>query len=136
MSSRPQDPSGSTGKPLYLSGMKKIFYLPGCSTCQKLLAEWNTTGAILRDIRNEPITKPEIDRMAHLAGGYEPLFSRRALKYRSMGLNDKKLTESDYRRYILQEDTFLKRPVVIVDDSIFIGSAKKVAESAAQALNR
>ncbi len=113
---------------------KKIYHLPTCSTCQRLLKEWNIDGAELRDIRNEPITEDEIDEMAKLAGGYEPLFSRRAMKFRSMGLNEMELSESDYRRYILQEDTFLKRPVVIVGDQIFIGSAKKDAQAAAEAL--
>lgn len=115
--------------------MKKvIFHLPTCSTCQRLLKEWNTEGVILRDIRNEPISEEEIDEMAKLAGSYEALFSRRAMKFRSLGLNEMNLTEADYRRYILEEDTFLKRPVVIVEDQIFIGSAKKDALAVAAAL--
>ncbi|NVK27991.1 MAG: hypothetical protein HWE14_08105 [Flavobacteriia bacterium] len=115
--------------------MKKvIFHLPTCSTCQRLLKDWNTDGAELRDIRNEPITEEEIDEMARLAGSYEALFSRRAMKYRSMGLNEMNLSESDYRKHILQEDTFLKRPVVIVGEQIFIGSAKKDVAAASEAL--
>ncbi|NVK03710.1 MAG: hypothetical protein HWD92_02760 [Flavobacteriia bacterium] len=115
--------------------MKKVIYhLPTCSTCQRLLKEWNTEGAELRDIRNQPISENEIDEMADLAGSYEALFSRRAMKYRSMGLNEMELSESDYRKYILQEDTFLKRPVVIVGNEIFVGSAKKDVAKAAEAL--
>ncbi|KAB2808635.1 arsenate reductase family protein [Phaeocystidibacter luteus] len=115
--------------------MKKvIFHLPSCSTCQRLLKEWNTEGAELRDIRNEPITEEEIDEMASLAGSYEALFSRRAMKYRSMGLNEMELSERDYKKYILQEDTFLKRPVVLVGNQIFIGSAKKDVTAASEAL--
>jgi arsenate reductase len=34
------------------------------------------------------------------------------------------LTEADYKKYIIQEYTFLKRPVAIVDGEIFIGNAK------------
>jgi arsenate reductase len=48
--------------------------------------------------------------MKELAGSYEALFSRRAMKYRSMGLNEMELSEDDYRKYILEEYTFLKRP--------------------------
>ncbi|MBK8531123.1 MAG: hypothetical protein IPL64_04425 [Flavobacteriales bacterium] len=48
--------------------------------------------------------------MKKLAGSYETLFSRVALKYRSMGLNEMTLTEKDYRKYILQEYTFLSGP--------------------------
>ena len=44
-----------------------------------------------------------------IGGSYEALFSRRAMKFRSMGLADKTLTEQDYRQLILDEYTFLKR---------------------------
>jgi arsenate reductase len=64
-----------------------------------------------------------------MIGSYEALFSRRALKFKAMGLKDKKLTEKDYRDLILQEYTFLKRPVIISGKKIFSGSEKKtVAE--------
>jgi len=56
------------------------------------------------------------------------------LKYRAMGLNEMKLTEKDYRKYILSEYTFLKRPVFIVEDKIFIGNSPKNVEAAKKAL--
>jgi len=68
--------------------------------------------------------------MIRLAGSAESLFSRVALKYRSMGLNTMTLSEKDYRKYILEEYTFLKRPVMIVGKEIFIGNSKKVVEVA------
>ena len=64
-----------------------------------------------------------------MAGSYESLFSRRAMKYKELGLKDKKLEEKDYRKYILDEYTFLKRPVAIINDKIFIGSEKKTVEA-------
>jgi arsenate reductase len=42
-----------------------------------------------------------------------------------MGLKDKKLEENDYRKLILDEYTFLKRPVTIIGKQIFVGSEKK-----------
>ena len=62
--------------------------------------------------------------MKKMAGSYEALFSRVALKYRALGLDKKKLTEDDYKKYILEEYTFLKRPVIIIDNKIFIGNSK------------
>ncbi|HEY8919750.1 MAG TPA: ArsC/Spx/MgsR family protein, partial [Chitinophaga sp.] len=59
------------------------------------------------------------------AGSYEALFSRRSQKYRPMGLHEKTLTEKDYRDLILQEYTFLKRPVAIVDGKIYVGAEAK-----------
>ena len=56
-----------------------------------------------------------------------------ALKYRSVGLKEMKLAEKDYRKYILYEYTFLKRPVLIIGDRIFIGNSKKVVAAALEA---
>ena len=116
--------------------MKKIYHLATCSTCQRILAELGEHGAELRNIKETPITESELDRMAELAGSYEALFSRRAMKYRSMGLAEQELTEADYRRLILEEYTFLKRPVVVVGEEIFVGSAKKSVAGAKGALGQ
>jgi len=42
-----------------------------------------------------------------------------------MGLKNEVITEDDYRRFILEEYTFLKRPVFLVENDIFIGNSKK-----------
>lgn len=79
----------------------------------------------MQDIKTEKITPAQLEEMKSLSGSYESLFSRRALKYKEWGLKDKQLTEKDYRQYILDEYTFLKRPVVIIGKKIFVGSEKK-----------
>ena len=56
------------------------------------------------------------------------------MKYKSFGLASKELLEADYKKYILEEYTFLKRPVFIIDDVIFIGNSKKEIEKVAQKL--
>ncbi|MBK9627400.1 MAG: hypothetical protein IPO56_06770 [Flavobacteriales bacterium] len=104
-----------------------IFHLGTCSTCQAILKTIpNLKKFTLREIKGDPITAKELDEMKKLAGSYEALFSRVALKDRSMGLNEMTLSEKDYRKYILQEYTFLKRPVMVVDGRIHIGNAPKV----------
>ena len=73
--------------------------------------------------------------MAKIAGSYEALFSRKAMKYKSLGLNEMKLSEVDYKKYIIEEYTFLKRPVAIIGDNIFIGNSKKNIEELKTKLN-
>jgi len=51
-----------------------------------------------------------------------------------MGLAGKELSEADYREHILAEYTFLKRPVTIVGDNIFIGNRPKAVEATKAAL--
>jgi arsenate reductase len=116
--------------------VKKIYHLGNCDTCQKILKQVDAVKkkTELQDIKSEPITAAQLDEMKKMSGSYESLFSRRALKYRSMGLNEKQLSEKDYRQLILQEYTFLKRPVAIVNKEIYIGNTKAVVESLKQAL--
>ena len=83
----------------------------------------------MQDIKPDSITPAQLDEMKNMTGSYESLFSRRAMKYKEMGLKDKPLTEKDYRRLILEEYTFLKRPVIIINDKIFVGSEKKTVEA-------
>ena len=118
--------------------MKKIYHLANCTTSQAIIKDTqiDRKGFQMQDIKFEKITPAQLDEMKNMAGSYEALFSRRALKYKEMGLKDKKLEEKDYRKYILEEYTFLKRPVVIIDDMIFIGSEKKNVEALKKAVKQ
>ncbi|MCV9386090.1 arsenate reductase family protein [Reichenbachiella ulvae] len=116
--------------------MKKIYYLSTCSTCSRIIKELgiSSDNFIMQDIKTESITPDQLDEMKEMAGDYESLFSRRSMKYKAWGLAEKSLGEEDYRKYILDEYTFLKRPVIIIEDQIFIGNSKKVVEAASKAL--
>ena len=110
--------------------MRKIYHLASCSTCQRIIKELGGLDDFEKqNIKEEKITAKQIDEMKKLSGSYESLFSRRAMKYRALGLNEKELSEKDYRKYILEEYTFLKRPVFIIDNEIFIGNTKKTVEA-------
>ena len=91
-------------------------------------------GFEMQDIKFEKITPEQLDGMKAVVGSYEALFSRRAMKYRSMGLGEKELSEDDYRQLILDEYTFLKRPVIVIGDQVFMGSSKKTLEGVRAAL--
>ena len=115
--------------------MKKIYHLGICTTCQRILKELKPgKDFIIQEIKTEPITSAQLKEMADMTGSYEALFSRIAIKYRVLGLNEKKLTEKDYRDYILKEYTFLKRPIFIIGDEIFIGNSPKNIAAAKSAM--
>jgi arsenate reductase (glutaredoxin) len=127
-------PSTPPSPPSPPSPPMNIYHLANCSTCQRILKEIpNVKKFTLREIKSEPITAKELDEMKKLAGSYEALFSKIAMKYRSMGLNEMTLTEKDYRKYILEEYTFLKRPTIVIGDKIFIGSAPKTVKAMLEA---
>jgi arsenate reductase len=115
--------------------MKKIYFLKTCDTCTRILKSINLDGFILQEIKTEPITVAQLEEMVALSSSYESLFSRRAKKYKQMDLKNQSLTESDYRQLILDEYTFLKRPVIIIDKEIFIGNSKKNVEALQEKLS-
>ncbi len=117
--------------------MKKIYYLKTCNTCLRILKELNPPADfILQDIKSDEITVKQLENMKDLAGSYEALFSKRAKLYKEMGLKDQTLKEKDFKHYLLEHYTFLSRPVIIVNNQIFIGSSKKTAEAAKSAINK
>ena len=89
----------------------------------------------MQDIKTNKITAEQLDEMKSLAGSYEALFSRRSQQYAAMGLKDKTLTEQDYHDLILEEYTFLKRPVAIVGKEIFVGNSKEVITTLNKLIN-
>jgi len=118
--------------------MKKVYHLSTCSTSQAIIKDFalEKKGFELQDIKTDKISPAQLDEMKKITGSFEALFSRRAIKYKTLGLKDMNLVESDYRKYILEEYTFLKRPVIIMDDKIFVGSEKKNLEVLKKAVGK
>ena len=116
--------------------MKKIYYLSTCDTCKRIISDLGlkNKGFIFQDIKTEKITVKQLEKMKKLSGSYESLFSRIARKYKELKLADKQLTEADYKKFILEEYTFLKRPVILVDSNIFVGNSKATIEAAGKAV--
>tara|TARA_R110002049_G_scaffold106898_3_gene254430 strand:- start:2240 stop:2593 length:354 start_codon:yes stop_codon:yes gene_type:complete len=116
--------------------MKKIFHLSTCDTCQRILKELKPPNDfILQDIKTEAITPEQLENMANLSGSYESLFSKRARLYKERNLKEQNLTEADYKSLILEHYTFLKRPVIVIDNDIFIGNSKAVVAAAQAKIN-
>ncbi|MES2485866.1 MAG: ArsC/Spx/MgsR family protein [Bacteroidota bacterium] len=115
--------------------MNKIYHLKTCSTCVKILKSLpNTEGFEKQDIKNEPLTEAQLDELYKMAGSYESLFSRNATLYKERGLKDKPLTEADYKSLILEHYTFLKRPVIVAGEQVFIGNKPATVTAAIEHL--
>lgn len=111
--------------------MKKLYYLSTCDTCKRIIKELDLPDTVvLQDIKSEEITNSQIEEMYQLSGSYEGLFSKRARLYKEKNLKSANLTEDDYKRCLLEHYTFLKRPVLIYNDQIFIGNSKKTVAAA------
>lgn len=116
--------------------MKKIYYLSTCDTCKRIINTLDLPSDFIhQDIKTESITNAQIEEMHKLSGSYEALFSKRARLYKELGLKDKSLSETDFKTHILEHYTFLKRPVILFENQIFIGNSKKVVEAAKLAIH-
>lgn len=106
-----------------------IFYgLPNCSTCQKALRRLDyhrVQPTKMRNIKEEPLTREEIERLAKMLGGAENLFSRRSIKYRELGLRDRTISEDEMLDLMASEYTFLKRPILVIDNKAVAGFFEK-----------
>jgi arsenate reductase len=117
--------------------MQKIFYLSTCDTCKRIMDEINLPQSFVQqDIKTNTITKEDLEHMYTLSGSYEALFSKRARLYKEKNLKDTQFLETAFKNLILEHYTFLKRPVIINNDEIFIGNSKKVVEVAKESLHR
>ena len=114
------------------SGGVDVYWLPYCTTCQKAVAHLEAKGVPVRQYRNlkeEPLSENEVRALAAKVGGVEKLFSKRAMKYRQLGLHERDVPEDEMVGLMAREYTFVTRPVIVRGERATAGfSAKRVDE--------
>ena len=111
--------------------MRVFFYLSSCDTCKRIIKTLNLDASITQvDIKKNPLTASQLDELYSLTQSYEALFSKRAQLYKQRDLKNQTLEDTDYRSLLLEHYTFLKRPVLVYDEHIFIGNSKAVVADA------
>jgi arsenate reductase len=96
--------------------IERMYWLPYCSTCVKaeqFLLDKGATIARYINVKEETVSREELEELAAGVGGVANLFSKRAMKYRAWGLHEKALTDEDMLKYMQEEYTFIKRPVIV-----------------------
>lgn len=116
--------------------MQKVYYLSSCDTCKRVMDEIAIPSSFIKqDIKVQGITEKELDELFNLTDSFEELFSRRAKLFQQRDLKDENLLEEDYKALILEHYTFLKRPVIVNNDKIFIGSSPKTVAAAKESIH-
>lgn len=106
----------------------KIYGLPHCSTCKKAVEYLENAGAQIEkfhDIKEDRLTKKDVVKLVRLVGGVDQLFSKRAMKYRAMGLHEREVSEKEMLDLMTEEYTFIRRPVLVDGETAIAGFAKK-----------
>ena len=105
-----------------------FYWLPNCSTCQKAKGYIERHGirdCELRDIKENPLTREEVVKLAKMLGGADELFSRRAVKYREMKLGEREVSKEEMLDLMTDEYTFLKRPILVMKGNAIAGYFEK-----------
>jgi len=113
--------------------IERMYWLPYCTTCTKAEKHLLDNGASIGrqiNVKETKVTRTELEELSKALGGVEKLFSKRAMKYRSMGLDKMTLSDEDMLNYMQQEYTFIKRPVIVAKNGKVLAgfSAKQYDE--------
>lgn len=108
--------------------MKKVFYLKTCSTCKRIMSEFDLRDWQLRELKSDNITEGELDELYAFTRSYEALFSKKSTQIKERNLDVKTLKEGDFKQLILEHYSFLKRPVFVTDEEVFVGNDKMNVE--------
>jgi len=112
--------------------IETMYWLPYCSTCIKAEQALLNGGHSIKkhiNIKEESVPRETLVKLAEGLGSVEALFSKRAMKYRSMGLDKMTLSDDDMLIHMQNEYTFIKRPVVVTESGRVLAgfSAKQYA---------
>ena len=114
--------------------MHTFYYLSSCDTCKRIMKTLDLPPSIrLVDIKKTPLTEEDISLLYSHTASYEALLNKRAQKLKEIEKNS--LTEEKIKGLLLEHYTFLKRPVWLYNNTLFIGNAAATVEAAKVALN-
>jgi arsenate reductase-like glutaredoxin family protein len=88
----------------------------------------NDIALVERDYFKEPFSEAEIRELARFAG-VEQIFARRSPSLKQMGLAGKDLSEDDIVDLMLREPKLVRRPLIRVEDQVFVGAGASVLDS-------
>lgn len=111
--------------------MNYFLFLSSCSTCKRILEELILPKeVVLIDIKKDPLTEEQLANLHKAVGSYEALINKRAQLFKQRQIDTKKLTEENAKNLLLDHYTFLKRPVLVYRNKVFVGNSKAVVAEA------
>ena len=107
--------------------MNKLYYLSTCSTCKKIIKRWSLNNSIkLIDVKTNPISKSDLMELYDISNSFESLFNKRAQLLRIRKIECNELNKEDFFNLILEHYSFLKRPILLYNNKVFIVSESNI----------
>jgi arsenate reductase len=104
--------------------MKKFFYLCTCDTCKRMMKELILTDFEIIDIKKTPISPSDLKTARKTVDSYQDLFNKRARKLKELKIDLSQLDDSKIETLILEEYSFLKRPLLLDGEKVLAGNSK------------
>lgn len=73
-----------------------------------------------RDVKKAPLDRDELKSLEGRVG-LDVLINRKGMKWRTLGLSDKNLSDNELFETLLEHQTMIKRPVVVMGDAVMVG---------------
>ncbi len=116
---------------------RKVYFLSTCDTCRRIMKEVGVDDSFeQQDIKFSPVNEEQAEELYEHTGSYEVLINKRARKLKEVLAESPIKSDADYKKLLLMDYTFLKRPVFEIDGQLFVGNAPKVIEAIKRKLNR
>ena len=110
--------------------MNKLYYLSTCTTCKKIIKRWSLNNSIkLIDVKTNTISKTDLMELYNISNSFESLFNKRAQLLRIRKIKCNELSEEDFFNLILEHYSFLKRPILLYNNKVFIGNSESNIKS-------
>lgn len=111
--------------------MEFFLYLSSCSTCKRIMEALVLPEELkLIDIKKEPLNTNQLDFLYQNTGSYLALINKRAQLFKQRQIDTQQLTEDSAKNLLLEHYSFLKRPVLVYRDKVFVGNSKAVVAEA------
>ena len=116
--------------------MRVFYYLSSCSTCKKIENQLSLGESVKKiDIKKKKLTEEDLKILFEKVGNYESLINKRAQLFKQRNIDYKNLEEKDFKNLLLEHYTFIKRPILMYDDNVFVGNSSKTILEAIKFIN-
>lgn len=104
----------------------------GIKNCDKIRAtkKWLENADIeytFYDLKKEPLTKEELWEFVHRIG-LDVLVNKRGTTWRNLKLKNRDLSDEEMFEILLENQTMIKRPVLIKEEAILVGYDEEAFE--------
>lgn len=110
--------------------MLTIVGIKNCSTIKKTLTwlDENEQEYTFRDVKKEPLDESEIADLVKKVG-LETLVNKRGMKWRTLELNKREVSDEELLELVFEHQTMIKRPVVLSGEAAMVGFDEEALES-------